>query len=338
MANINILPKVSIILPVHNAGQYLHKCIQSLLAQTLKEIEIIIVLDCPTDGSDKIAKSYADQDERIKIIENEKNLRTGLSRNKGMDAATGEYIGFCDHDDYVANDMFEKMYNAALSSSADVVISNIEFIDRHGNTIKTADYPMDLSENELKKHLLTVALQFHFKKNFNYGKYVWNTLFDGIFLNKHQLKFDDNKIIMGEDVLFLSKIYFFTNKVTHCNCTDRFYKHVWHSSNTASSYSYQNIELTINYIENLSHFLNEQEDAHHYKRDVAQGAVRILYTTFRREIRVKGIKASLKRIKEIRKNKIVHQTLSAFFKSGGWRYAFKHLSLTKFVFLHIIYF
>lgn len=96
------LPKVSIIVPVYNAGCYFDKCLDSLINQTLKEIEIILVLDCPTDGSDKVAESYSSSDNRIKLIYNEENLHTGLSRNRGMAIARGKYIGFHDHDDYSA--------------------------------------------------------------------------------------------------------------------------------------------------------------------------------------------------------------------------------------------
>ena len=93
-------PKVSIIVPIYNAGKFLEKCLDTLVNQTLKDIEIILVLDCPTDGSDRIAREYAEKDPRIRLIVNEQNLNIGLSRNEGLKIARGEYIGFSDHDDY----------------------------------------------------------------------------------------------------------------------------------------------------------------------------------------------------------------------------------------------
>ena len=94
------MPKVSIIVPVYNAGIYLKGCLDSILQQTLCDIEVILILDCPTDGSDVICQKYAEKDNRIRIIWNEKNLHIGLSRNKGLEIATGEYIAFSDNDDY----------------------------------------------------------------------------------------------------------------------------------------------------------------------------------------------------------------------------------------------
>ena len=102
-------PKVSIIVPVYNAGSYFSKLLDSLTGQTLKEIEIILVLDCPTDGSDRVAEEYAARDGRIVLVRNRENLHVGFSRNEGLKIARGEYIGFCDHDDWVEPEMFEKM-------------------------------------------------------------------------------------------------------------------------------------------------------------------------------------------------------------------------------------
>ena len=100
-------PKVSIIVPIYNAGKFLEKCLDTLVNQTLKDIEIILVLDCPTDGSDRIAREYAEKDPRIRLIINEQNLNIGLSRNEGLKIARGEYIGFSDHDDWRELDMYE---------------------------------------------------------------------------------------------------------------------------------------------------------------------------------------------------------------------------------------
>ena len=77
-------PKVSIIVPIYNAGKFLEKCLDTLVNQTLKDIEIILVLDCPTDGSDRIAREYAEKDPRIRLIINEQNLNIGLAAMKDL--------------------------------------------------------------------------------------------------------------------------------------------------------------------------------------------------------------------------------------------------------------
>lgn len=101
------MPKISVIVPVYNAGIYLEECLKSILQQTFQDIEVILILDCPTDGSDKVCQSFAEKDSRIKIIYNKHNLHIGLSRDRGLDIAQGEYIAFSDDDDTRELDMYE---------------------------------------------------------------------------------------------------------------------------------------------------------------------------------------------------------------------------------------
>ena len=105
--------KVSVIIPVYNTEKYLEKCLYSVCNQTLSDIEIICINDCSTDNSREILNKYAADDERIKIINFEENKGAAAARNAGIDAATGEYIGFVDSDDYPDLDFYEKLYNKA---------------------------------------------------------------------------------------------------------------------------------------------------------------------------------------------------------------------------------
>lgn len=120
--------KLSIIVPVYNTGNYLKKCLNSLVNQTLDDIEIIIVNDGSTDNSEEIIKSY--KDKRIKYYK-QKNSGIGKTRNKGIKNALGEYIGFIDSDDYVSKDFCEVMYNKAKKDKCDLVVSNF-YYDRNG--------------------------------------------------------------------------------------------------------------------------------------------------------------------------------------------------------------
>ncbi len=116
------MPKVSIILPVYNVEKYLDQCFQSLLNQTLKDIEIIAVDDGSSDNSYNILKKYEALDSRIKIFSQE-NKYAGIARNLGLDNAKGEYIGFVDPDDWVKLEMFEKLYKKAIEYDSDIVIT-----------------------------------------------------------------------------------------------------------------------------------------------------------------------------------------------------------------------
>lgn len=115
---------VSIIVPVYNVDKYIHKCIKSLLNQTLRNIEIILVNDGSTDESGKICDEYSKIDNRIKVIH---KINEGLSsaRNAGIDIANGEYLGFVDSDDWVDETMYEKLYNNAIKFNASIAQCNI---------------------------------------------------------------------------------------------------------------------------------------------------------------------------------------------------------------------
>ena len=112
--------KISVIIPVHNAEKYLGATLDNIAVQTHKNLEIILVLDAPTDGSEKIAAEFAARDSRIKIIVCEKNIGPGPARNIGIAAATGDFIHFMDADDFISMDFYSVMLEAAQKSGADV--------------------------------------------------------------------------------------------------------------------------------------------------------------------------------------------------------------------------
>lgn len=114
-------PKVSVIVPVYNTENYLRKCLDSLMSQTLKELEVVAVNDGSTDGSASILEEYkAKYSDRIQLVHKE-NGGQATARNLALKLCRGEYIGFLDSDDFVKDEMFEKMYQAAATNHADYV-------------------------------------------------------------------------------------------------------------------------------------------------------------------------------------------------------------------------
>ena len=114
------MPKVSIIVPVYNVEKYLDRCMSSLLNQTLKDIEIIMVDDESPDNCPQLCDEYARKDERVKVI-HKKNGGLGLARNSGLEIATGEYVAFVDSDDFVDINMYQELYSTADSYDSDIV-------------------------------------------------------------------------------------------------------------------------------------------------------------------------------------------------------------------------
>ncbi|MBQ9059301.1 MAG: glycosyltransferase family 2 protein [Atopobiaceae bacterium] len=111
--NSHTIPSVSVIVPVYNPGPGIANCIKSLRTQTLENIEIIFVDDCGDDGAMDMVRETALQDSRIRILQNERNLGSGHSRNRGIEAARGDYLSFVDADDYVSPDFYELLWNKA---------------------------------------------------------------------------------------------------------------------------------------------------------------------------------------------------------------------------------
>ena len=119
-------PKVSIIVPVYNTERYLAECLDSILAQTLSEIEVICVDDGSTDSSPQILDEYAKKDERVHVI-HKKNQGYGHSINVGMDSSTGKYIGIVESDDSVLKNMYECLYASAEDNALDLVKTDCYF-------------------------------------------------------------------------------------------------------------------------------------------------------------------------------------------------------------------
>ena len=145
--------KVSVILPVWNVEKYISKCFDSLLNQTLSDIEIICVNDSSPDNVQTIIDEYAKKDSRIVSIKHEKNKGTAAARQTGLNAARGEYVGFVDPDDYVDLDFFEKLYTLAKEHDADVARGAAIEVYLSGNRrLMTEKLNQITSKNKMKYH------------------------------------------------------------------------------------------------------------------------------------------------------------------------------------------
>ena len=133
------MSKVSVIIPVYNDAVYVKRCLDSLINQTLHDIEIIIVDDGSTDNTPQVLKEYSQKDNRISIITQE-NSKQGTARNKGLKFASGDYIAFLDSDDWVDNDYFEKMLDASERTGVDISVSSAIRIKKFDRVSKYIEY------------------------------------------------------------------------------------------------------------------------------------------------------------------------------------------------------
>ena len=138
--------KISIIIPVYNVEKYIVRCIDSVLSQTYKGLEIILVDDGSTDNSGIICDNYAKKDGRIKVI-HKSNGGLSSARNVGMKYATGELVAFVDSDDYIEPTMYQTMAECLVKTQADMAICNICFVDESGNELPGFEHINMLSDN-----------------------------------------------------------------------------------------------------------------------------------------------------------------------------------------------
>lgn len=182
---------VSVIVPVYNVESYLEKCILSLVSQTYKNLEIILVDDGSTDKSSEICDEWALQDSRIRVI-HKKNGGLSDARNAGLDVATGEYIAFVDSDDYIENNMISVLYEALIKHQADMAIGGVSHVGVNGDALDQYKVSADAVWDEQ---------QFWraFEQNYIFCEVVWNKLYQkGLF---QDVRFPRGKIHEDEFVL-----------------------------------------------------------------------------------------------------------------------------------------
>lgn len=185
------MPKVSIIVPVYNVEKYLEKCLNSLVNQTLDEVEILVINDGSTDHSEKIIVYFQNRfPDKIKSF-NKENGGLSDTRNFGLDRATGDYIGFVDSDDFVSPKMFSEMYSLAEKHQAQMVICNLQKVDENGNiTQKLTQIPHLLEVIQLKDNFSVFADLSYFACN----KLFTKELFEELRFKK-DMHFEDIELI-----------------------------------------------------------------------------------------------------------------------------------------------
>ena len=158
------MPKVSVIVPVYNAEKYLQECVDSILRQTLADLELILVDDGSTDSSPAICDRYAEQDARVKVIR-QANAGLSAARNRGIEVAAGEWVAFVDSDDFVDKNMFEQMYLYAKNNKYDIVVCDTinVYNDKQSYRISNLKY----SDDDVKNYIISppMACIRIYKKN-----------------------------------------------------------------------------------------------------------------------------------------------------------------------------
>lgn len=202
--------KLSIIVPVYNVENYIEKCLRTLVNQTIDNYEIIVVVDGSTDNSINIIKEYKEKYPNIVTFYETENYGLSAARNYGLGKAKGEYIGFIDSDDYVTLDMFEKLYNHAISNCCDIVVCDYYKITNK----KRKKIELGITNNDTKEEEILKS-----------RPYAWNKLYKKSLFEKYNIYFPEGLIF--EDIctiyplLLQAKKIGYVNEVMYCYIYNR---------------------------------------------------------------------------------------------------------------------
>lgn len=191
-------PKISIIIPVYNSQNTLKRCFDSILKQELCDIEIICVNDCSTDLSEEVLFEYASKDSRIMIVNNERNSGPGISRNRGLAVAKGEYVAFVDADDCIAENMLVKCYNKAKEVDTDVLVFNYMTFDSDTNIIKKEFSVPYVVKKKIGEFVTTDEISNYIFNIFHVC--VWNKIYKRKFIVENNIVFPE--VNYAEDLYF----------------------------------------------------------------------------------------------------------------------------------------
>jgi glycosyltransferase involved in cell wall biosynthesis len=179
-------PNVSIIIPVYNIAPYLNQCLDSVLSQTFRDFECIIIDDCSSDASPAICDSYARSDPRVKVIHNAVNGGLVQSRKKGLECSTGGYIQFVDGDDWIEPTMTERLYQRAVTEGCDIVYCDLVCFSEDGPLL----YSKPFDARGMNKTAIIINLLNGSFQQYIPNKLFVRKLFDGIVYPGFQMRED----------------------------------------------------------------------------------------------------------------------------------------------------
>ena len=315
-------PKVSVIVPVYNTEKYLQRCLDSILNQTLKDIEIIIVDDGSKEPCALLCDQISKLDSRIKVI-HKQNGGLGFARNSGLSESNGEYVGFIDSDDYIEPNMYEMLYNAATKTNADMAISGISFVG--GNTFSSENEIVPKSyfqeetvfENEQIKELLlgVVGALPYEADDSRYGVSVCKNIFKNSLIKEKNLSFFSEREILSEDTVFM--VDFIKNSSCAVGVPGAYYCYCRNDDSISKSYNSTRYERSIIFLNKLEKQIEGAVSVDEYKiylDRLIQGFGRILCSQEIVHAKKENIKFSVlkKRLNEICSNEKISGVLKTY--------------------------
>lgn len=267
-------PKVSVIIPVFNTEKYLCECLDCVVNQTLKEIEIICVDDGSTDRSLDILREYETYDKRIHVL-TQKKSNAGDARNKGLSIATGEYLSFLDSDDFFELTMLEHMYTCAKNRNADIVVCEMKVFDEKSGDDIGVDW-------HIRRNLLPKKTVFSFSDIQRNAfrcivSYAWEKLIKRELITENHIQFQSQAVY--NDALFVYKTMMSAESIT---VLDEYliYNRRRAEKNSLTDIRYKHIDCAYQVLHELQNYLMDTRTYDRYKRDFICYAIHLMHHTY----------------------------------------------------------
>ena len=302
------MPKVSIIVPAYNLEKYIEKCLDSLIHQTISDIEIIIINDGSKDGTKKIIDRFAKKYPKLIKPIHKINEGVSIARNIGIEKASGEYIGFVDGDDYIEPTMYEKMYLKAKNGDFDAVACDINIIYPTDNIITSSGFEEDID-----------CLLQHKKQIIQSYAVIWNKIY------KKNIIVDNVRFEKGvwyEDVEFLYKIFPFINRIGVVK--EPLYNYLQRLGSITYTYNDKLYDI-INNWDRIISFYKKNHFYKEFEQELEYSFVRYAYATFVKRLSkardyskfIKGVDFAIVKVNKFfpnyRKNKYLALNLKGFY-------------------------
>ena len=246
------MPKISVIIPIYNTGKYLEKSLAGVIRQTFKDIEIICINDCSTDNSSLILNTFANRDDRIKIICHAQNRGTGVARNTGLALAKSKYVAFLDADDWMDTNSYNLMINSLEKTGAEIAICGVrnEHETLNSSSIRYS-YPFEnLIASNFSLQLLT--------RSRSQDAYITPMVGNKVFLRKHlsdnQIFFPPRSLFEDDEFMFLA-IWAAKRIILVPNCFQHYYQH---SESAMHSFSFSNIDCLLQTFQEIREYIEKK--------------------------------------------------------------------------------
>lgn len=234
---------ITVVIPVYNVGTYLGKCVKSVVNQTYKNLQILLIDDGSTDGSSDLCDDIAFSDSRIQVI-HKSNSGLGLTRNVGINNAKGKYIIFVDSDDYLSKDLIENLYLGIKKDKSEICIAGFTRVDNRGTMLYQEKYEeRNIIGSKNVKSIFEKMLGSLPEKHDSIKPSVWSNLYSVNIIKKFDLKFVSERKIISEDIIWNAQYFNKINKVQFISSCGYFYR--YNNSSLSQSYKHDRFRKII---------------------------------------------------------------------------------------------